>query len=325
VPAPKTIQRHKERRRRPRQTFPWSPIAGFLAIILLALIEAGQLAWPILDLLGIDTTRLGREWYRNPIGVLLGFGIALAATAGLFYVWHFLICRAVVLSRSWDTSAPMVIARRVAGIFFLCCGLLVSTILIANLRHGSIRVTNDVQAFQHGQSTGTDMGTGVFIVLTLLVPFTAASLHYTIGQSAYWQRRRDTAAQQAQWDRDEDARLIPAETFADRMALLEQSRARIEQQHAQLQNKRRALAQRALAAEHQRLERLEQARQCTVVFSNRLIAALEEKRFYFIRAANKAKALHLLSDAAPDQSQAQMKPWRIVHPQLPAGKNGHGN
>jgi hypothetical protein len=61
------------------------------------------------------------------------------------------------------------------------------------------------------------------------------------------------------------------------------------------------------------------------VFANWLIANLEEKRFYFIQAANKAKAFHLLPDAARDQSQAQMKPWRIVHPQLPAGKNGHSD
>jgi hypothetical protein len=203
--------------------------------------------------------------------------------------------------------------------------LLVCTILIANLRHGSITETTEVQAFQHGQSTATDMGTGVFIVITLLVPFTAASLHYTIGQSSYWQRRRNTATEQAQWDRDEDARLVPAEAFADRMADLEQRRARIEQQHTQLQNKRHTLAQRDRAAEQQRVEQLKQARQCTVVFANSLIAALVEKRFYFIRAANKANAYHLLPNAAPDHAQARMKPWRIVHPLLPPGKNGHGN
>jgi hypothetical protein len=322
--APKTIQRHTERRRRPRQTFPWSLIAGLLAILLLILIETGQLAWPMLDLLGVDTTRLGSEWSRNPIGVLLGFGMALAATAALFYVWHVLIDRAVVLCRSWDT-APVVLMRRVAGVFLLCCGLLVCTILIANLRHSSINVTNDVKAFQHGQDTGTDMGTGVFIVLTLLIPFTAASLHYTIAQSPYWQRRRDTAAQQARWYRDEDARLVPVETFADHMASLEKKRVGIEQQLTKLQIERRTLEKRAHAAEQQRVKQREQARQCAVVFANWLIAALEEKRFYFIKAANKANAFHLLSAGARDHSQPQMKPWRIVHPQLPAGKNGHGN
>jgi hypothetical protein len=278
----------------------------------------------MLDLLGVDTTRLGREWSRNPIGVLLGFGMALAATAGLFYVWHLLICRAVVLARSWDT-APVVLMRRVAGVFILCFGLLVCTILIANLRHSSISKTIEVQESQHGQATSTDMGTGVFIVLTLLIPFTAASLHYTIGQSPYWQRRRDTAANQAQWDRDEDARLVPVETFADHMASLEQKRVGIEQQLTKLQIERRTLEKRDHTAEQQWLKQRKQARQCAVVFANWLIAALEEKRFYFIKAANKANASHLLSAGARDHSQPQMKPWRIVHPQLPAGKNGYGD
>jgi hypothetical protein len=319
--APRTIQR-QNKSPRPRQPFPWLLIAGILAIPLFILIETGQLAWPMLDLLGIDTTRLGKEWSRNPIGVLLGFGMALAATAGLFYLWHFLIDRAVVLARSWDTSEPVVIVRRAAGVFFLCCGLLVCTILIANLRHSSTIETNKVQASQQGQSTGTDMGTGVFIVLTLIIPFTAASLHHTIAQSPYWQRRRDTAAQQARWDRDQDARLIPPEKFADRMADLEQKRAGIEQQLTRIKIERRTLEKRAHAAEQQWLKQ----HQGAVVFANWLIANLEEKRFYFIQAANKAnKAYLLLPAAAGDHLQAQMKPWRIVHPQLPVGKNGHGN
>ncbi|HZC03952.1 MAG TPA: hypothetical protein VE844_22195, partial [Gammaproteobacteria bacterium] len=80
------------------------------------------------------------------------------------------------------------------------------------------------------------------------------------------------------------------------------------------------------AAEQQRVEQLKQARQCAVVFANSLIAALEEKRFYFLRAANKANASHLLRpNAPPDHAQSRMKPWRIVHPLLPPGKNGHGN
>jgi hypothetical protein len=323
VHGPTTRGRHTVTRRRPRLPFPWRPIADYLAIALMILFEAYQLGLPYLDSIGVDTTRLGREWHFNPVGVLSGAGFALAATAGLFYVWYLLICFAVALSRSWDSDAPVVIVRRVAGIFFLCCGLLVATICIANLRHSTTNKIIDVQALQHGQASGTDMGIGVFVVLTLIVPFTAASLHYTLGQSAYWQIRRDIVAKQAQWDREEDERLVPAETFADRMALLQQRRAGIEQARTRLQNERRALAERASAAEQQRLERLEQARQGSVVFANRLIAALEEKRFYFLRAANRAKKFHLLPDAARDQSQARTKPRPFVPGLLPDRRNGH--
>lgn len=258
----------------------------------------------------------------NPIGVLSGAGFALSASAGLFFLWHLLLRFAVVLSRSWDTSAPGVIVRRAAGIVFLCCGLFIGTSFIANLRHGTTNLIEDLQAVQHGLSAGTDMGTGVFVFLTLLVPFTAAYLHYSIGQSAYWQRRRDIAAKQAQWDRDEEERLVPAETFADRMALLQQRQARLDQQRTRLQNERRVLAEHARTVQGQRLERLDQARQCTVLFANSLIAALEEKRFYFLRAVNRRKAFHLLPDAVQDPSQARTKPRRFAHPLLPASRNG---
>ena len=322
--GPTTRGRHAVTRRRPRLPFPWRPIVDNLAIALMTLFEAYQLAVPYLDSIGVDTTRLGREWHFNPIGVLSGAGFALAATAGLFYVWHLLIRCAVALSRSWDSAAPVVIMCRVAGIFFLCCGLFVATIFIANLRHSTTNRIIDVQALQHGQASGTDMGTGVFVVLTLIVPFTAASLHYTLGQSAYWQRRRDIIAKRAQWDREEDERLVPAETFADRMALLQQGRAGIEQDRTRLQNARRALAERASAAEQQRRERLEQARQGSVVFANNLIAVLAEKRFYFLRAANRAKKFHLLPDAAGGYSLTRTNPRPLVVPgRLAVGRNGH--
>jgi hypothetical protein len=315
VLGPTTTKRHDKRRCRPRLSFPWVLVAGYLAIMLMTLFEAYQLAVLIFDFIGVDTTRLGREWHLNPLGVLSGAGFALSATAGLFYVWYLLICRAGVLSKSWDSAAPGVMGRRVAGIFFLSCALLVGTLFIANLRYSTTIKIIDVQAVQSGQASGTDMGTGVFAFLTLLVPFTAASLHHTLSQSTYWQHRRDMAANQAVWDRDEEARLAPAETFADQMALLQQRLAGIEQERSQLHTEQRALAERADAAQQQRLTKLKQARLCTEVFANSLIAALEEKRFYFIRAANRAKAFHLLPDASRDSRP-------VIHALLPAGKNG---
>jgi hypothetical protein len=221
-------------------------------------------------------------------------------------------------------AAPLVNARRVAGIVLLSCGLLLGTILMANMRHGATKRSNDFQAVQHDQAAGTDMGTGVFVFVSLLVPCTAAALHSAIGQSAYWQRRRDIAAQQAQFDREEEARLVPAETVADCLALLQHRRDKIEQERTQFQQERRALAEQTLAAEQQRLEKLEHARWCTLVYAQSLLAALQQDRYYFLRAANRSKAFHLLPDAARvHQHEPTPPPRQFVHPLLTAASNGH--
>jgi hypothetical protein len=322
-----TTKKRRDRdgaRRWPRLPFPWVPLACFLGIVLLILCEAYQFALPILDYIGVDTSNLSREWNRNAIGVLNGAMFALAASGGLFFLWHLLICCAVTLSRSWESAAPLVIARRVAGIVLLSCALLVGTILMTNLRHGTIDKVNDFQAVQHDQAAGTDMGTGVFVFLTLLIPCTAAALHSAIGQSSYWQRHRDVAAQQVQFDRDEEVRLVPAETVADCLALLQHSRDKIEQERTRLQAERRALAEQALAVEQQRLEKLEHARWCTLVYAQSLLAALKQDRYYFLRAVNRSKAFHLLPDAARVHEHERTTPRQFVHPLLTAANNGHG-
>jgi hypothetical protein len=320
--GPTTKRRRDRDRRRPRSRFPWILIAGYLALVLLILCEAYQFALPVLDGSGVDVTDLTRAWHMNPLGVLQGAFFAIAASAGLFFLWHLLICAAVTLSRSWETEAPIVIMRRVAGIVLLSCALLIGTILLANMRHGATKRINDFQAVQHDQAAGTEMGTGVFVFLTLLVPCTAAALHFAIGQSAYWQARRNLAAQKAQFDREEDARLVPAEAVADCLARLEHQRDKIEQVRTRLQTERQALAERAIAAENQRLERLKHARWCTLVYAQSLLAALAHDLNCYIKAANRCKAYHLLPDAPRVHQHEPPPPRQFVHPLLTAASNG---
>jgi hypothetical protein len=323
--GPTTQRRSSGGRRRPRSPVPWGPVLGYTAIGSMTVFEAYHLAQPFFDWLGVDTTNLAREWVRNPVGVASGAGFALSASFGLCLLWYLALRNASSIAKTWDSEGPVLTALRVGGLLGLSCFLLVVTYLLATMRHGFV---GDIQHYlgnQLGQQSGADLGQSVFFFLTLLVPFAAAYIHHRIGQSAFWERRRDSILKQEQWDRQNEERVLADERLADRRALRQQERERIERERTLLQNQRQALAQRAQTAQRTQLERLEQARWSTEVYARSLLAALEQDRLYFLRAANRCNALHLVPDAAGDHAQSPTKPRRFVHPLLPVGSNGHGN
>ena len=319
MPGPTTASRLGRCRPRPRLSFPWMPVLGYTAIAAMTMVESYQLVLPMLDSIGIDTTRLASAWTDNPLGVLGGAGFALAASAGLFFLWYLILRSAGTLLRSVDSEAPGLILRQGAGLFFLCCGLLTGTFFIANLRHGMADGVTDFLG-------APGMGNSVFLFLTLLVPFASAYVHHRTSQSACWQARADIIAAQQQWEREEEERLVPAETLADRMSLIQQRRTWIEQQRTQLRTKRSRLAERAQTAQQQREARLEEARSLTEAYARTLLSALEQDRYYFLRQAQRSKALHLLSDEPQCHTQAGSTAHRqSFRPLLTAGRNGHGS
>jgi hypothetical protein len=288
----------------------------------MTLFEAYQLALPFLDWMGVDTTNLPRAWHRQPIDVVGGAGFALSASVGLLLLWYLVLRLGALLSTSWDSAGPGIIALRAGGLFFLGFGLLVGTFLLATMRHGMIDDVFGLREAQQGQPAGAGIGQSVFFFLTLIVPFAAAYLHHRMGQSAYWQRRQDTALKQAQWDRDEEERVLAAERLADLRDLRREEREGIEHHRTLLRQKRQALAERVQAAQRGRQAQLKQARLSTEVYARSLLAALEQDRYYFLRFVNRYKAFHLLPDAAGDYAQSPTKPRRFI-PALPAGSNGH--
>jgi hypothetical protein len=316
MPGPTTTSRRG--RCRPRLPFLWMPVLDYTAIAAMTMVETYQLALPMLDSTGVDTTRLSSAWTENPLAVLGGAGFALAASAGLFFLWYLVLRSAGALLKSVDSGAPGLIVRQGAGLFFLCCGLLTGTFIIANLRHG---MADGVTEFLGAPG----MGNNVFLFLTLLVPFASAYLHHRASQSACWQARSDTIAAQQQWEREEDERLVPHETLADRMSLIQQGRTWIEEQRTQLRTKRSLLADRAQAAQQQREARLERARHSTEAYARTLLCALQQDRYYFLGQAHRSKALHLLSDEPQHNTQAgSTAPRQSFRPLLTDGRNGHG-
>lgn len=314
-----TTTRRRGRGRRPFHTpFPWLIVPGFAAMSALLLVETYQLALPMLDAIGVDTSRLGSEWSLNPLGVFGGVSLALAASAGLFFLWYLIIRSACAFVRSVDSGPPLRIVRRGVGVFCLGVALLAGSLVIATLRHG---MTTDGMAFNGSQQ---GMGTGVFLFLTLLVPFASAYVHYRTSQNAYWERRREIIAAHEDRVWDEEERRVPAETLADRMQLILQRRAVIEKARAQLRARRSVLARRAQALQSKRLARLQQAQRSTEAYARTLLKALEQDRYSYLCAAHRSHALHLVPAALRGQCPITPHPGSVIRALLTSARNGHG-
>jgi hypothetical protein len=314
--GPTTASRRARARRPPHMSFPWLPVLGYTAITVLTLVESYQVAQPMLDAIGVDTTRIASEWTTNPSGVLGGAGFALATSVGLFFLWYLLLRSAHALVRSLDSAAPSRIARQAVGLLFLVVSLLAGSFIMANLRHGMARDASELLGAKAG------MGTSAFLFLTLLVPCAAAYLHHRIAQSAYWQRRSDILAAKYQWEQDEEERRVPEEALADRLRLILDRRVSIEHQRAQLRQRRSSLAKRAQAAHRKQLARLDKARSTAEAYARTLLSALEQDRYYFLRQAHRSQAWHLVPWDARGQSKAEPR-CRVARALLTAARNGH--
>jgi hypothetical protein len=265
-------------------------LLGYLAVFAMIACEAYQFAIPFLNTIGVDVSNLASELVGNRIGVLQGFGFAGAAAAAVAHAWYLTIRSAASIPQRWGAEAPGVTAMRAGGACTLCLCLIGITYGIASMRHGAALSAGTFLGLQHGQASTPRMGIGVFVLLTLLVPFAAAYLVHRLSESPFWVRWQVIREKQDQWDRDDTQRHLAGQRLADRLRQRQEKRDRIEQRRDALRHKRRELAERAQAAERRRLARLDTARQYGVAYAHSLLAALTRDRHYFIRAARKRKA-----------------------------------
>jgi hypothetical protein len=316
-----TSSRSARQRCRPTMPSAWVPLLGYGAISFMTLVEVFQLTWPILDyIVGVDTANIGAEFARNPLAVMGGVASALAVTISLIFLWYVLISNAVTLSRSWIAAGPFRSGVRLVGLCFLSVLLIAGTVATANLRHGSVKGIIEFQDAKRGQHASEQPGSLVFVFLTFVLPAASAFFHHKLSQSAYWKQRRDIQAQQGRWDRDENARREAGERRARARELLQKKRARLEEDLARLRARRLALAARVLAAQKEYLEMLDAARMATERHARSMLAALEEAKIQFLRAANRVPP----PPPPPGDGSPPAPPppdagpyWRVIRPLLP--------
>jgi len=302
APVPATLARARGRRGRPRQAVPWGPLTCALVIAVTVLVEAWQFALPYLNATGVDVSNLAAEWHRNPLATLLGSSFALAAAAAVFLLWYVVIERTVAIAKRvnaqpWWKTAGQALAPLVLGGL-----LLLTTCGIGAMRHGFSHGARDLLATLQGQAPAGRGSEAVFVLLTLIVPLAVAYLQHTSSASDIWEQRQHVRAQQVQWDQAEAEALLVRERRAELMRLPAVERDRLERKRDEARRKLRELAEYAQAIEGGIREWLEAARRFGLAYVHSLVAALEQDRYFFLKAARPGRA----------EARAGGWPWSLV-------------
>ena len=288
-PGPRTRERLTRPRGPKRLGFPWFALPGYVAVAFVIIVEVAQLTLPFLDLMGIDTTNPA-ELSANPVAVLLGVASALAVTSALIFVWHLLVGSAVDFCTEWETVGPVNAVARLAWLLVLCVTLFFGTLLVANLRHGAATGVQDAALSQNTSSPGA----GVFVFMTLLLPAGAAYISFKVNKSPYWQHRAEFQAQKAREELTVDQLNKRPDQRADAREILAGKLTQCLQEQAAIETRRKALTDRLTSHRNEWLKGLHDELEASAIFVRTLRAALVLDRYYFLCAANRSHAMHLV-------------------------------
>lgn len=324
-PVPATQSRPPRRRGRPCFPASWAlwVVATHLAIAAMISVEAFQFAVPYLNAIGVDLSNLAAEWKRNPIGILMGSGFALATSVGIFILWYWTFQSIRSIFRDAGPEPRWKTAIKVALPLVLVALLIAVAWGIGKMRGEASESAGDFLGTLHNQATAASGSDGVFLLLTLLVPLAAAYLQHKVG-GILARRQKKIAEEQRQWDQAEHQALLVRERRAELIRLLEEEREHIERRREEARDKVRALAEHAQAAERLIRERIEAERRYTVAYANGLVAALERDRYYFLKAARKAGATPLVNGPSQDSALSPRESLQGLLPGLNRVQGGNG-
>lgn len=275
LPARETMSRTAAGQGRPQRPLPWQPVGCALLVAVTLLAEAYQFALIYWNLSGIDPTALALEWQRNRLGVLAGSAFAFATALALctFASWAMRSTQALMAAGEADPW-PTIAVRALVPV-----GLGVSLILTAwgvgAMRHALGTVSIDLGQLLHGQSSPTELHTGVFVLLTILIPIAVAYLH-DLGRATWTQQRQEYRVQHARWAHEVEQQRQALERYDERYRLLEDRKNR-------LLRAQQAAAQERQTVAHD-LTHTERLRQTVL---DALMAALALDRYYYERATRK--------------------------------------
>jgi hypothetical protein len=282
--APRT--RASRRHGRPHSPGPWGPMACGLAIAATVLVEAWQFALPYLNATGVDTTNLAQEWRRNCLGILAGGGFAFSASAGIFILWHG-AWQAAVASFRRVTAVPWwQTACRGAFAMTLSTLLIATAVGIGWLRGDASQAASALMGALQRQGAAEHRSAGVFVLLTVMVPFAAAYLQHKSSESAVWQERQRAHEAQAQWDAAVHQAWSVRERWSALLRMSQTECRHLERQCAATRQHIRDLADQVCASEKNHRARLEAEHRAGRDYGQRLLKALQQDRYYFLKTTS---------------------------------------
>jgi hypothetical protein len=257
---------------RPPVPPPWAALIHTFALALL-LAEAWQLAIPVLEGAGIDTSALVPELQRNPAGVVLGFVFAIGAAVSLFFFADLAIRRTAELLDGMSQPAR----RAWTGL------AAVASLAFAAAVSWSISGLRPV-----AQHVDVESARFTLFLLALALPVTTSCM---LRLARRLQASRDEALRRAvEWDQAHYRVLSSWTQTATALASAERELGKIEAARIEAVRRLRALQQRSvlaerLGAEAAAEEELELEQLCHAVTSS-----LELDRYEFLRLTGRRNA-----------------------------------
>lgn len=251
---------------RPHVPFPWTAAIQLFGFALL-LAEAWQLAMPVMEAAGVQTSALRDEVGRAPAAVVLGAVFALGAAVSLFYFADLAVRQAVRLFESLSGAARA------------WCNALTS---VAALGFAAA-VSWSIAGLRPGAAALVDMEYARFtlFLLALALPITTSCL-LQLGRKLQARRAEALAAALA-WDQRHSRALSSWSRRASALAVEERELAHLEEDRASALRRLRALRQRAQVAERQAAEAAEAEAQEIDRLCHAVTSALELDRYEFLR------------------------------------------
>jgi len=239
--------------------------------------EGGLFLFPILNLSGIDVTRLATEWQRDPVVILVcGATSALAALA-----MTRLASRIVTLSEQPTFGAAAFDLRDVvrSAVYIVPFGLLAAwTGWIRAAQLGSPLEGDDTASASSG-SAWIVIG---FALLAIVVPLVLAELEQRL--RAFRNERRAAREGRRQWLAEENALHLNTERREEVIHRLGQREARIEEQQDSVMDELSDLAAAEDAIRAQYVAKVDAERDLRHAWTNQLVACLARDRLAYRRA-----------------------------------------
>jgi flagellar motility protein MotE (MotC chaperone) len=293
--VPATMSRIPSDRGRPVLGRAWALAAIYAGAGAAVLCEAWQFMLPWLNLTGVDTSNLSREWNRSPAPILLAAAFGLVVAGGMFALFDqmcgWLRTGAVDEGKTRRQRAFALLAAGATAAFLVAvsCGM-------AMMREGFGKGSLERQDALAGATAAIDAGGAtlwVFVVVTILAPLgVAVLLHHARGIR---DSRALVRAEQRAWDADEERKRSGRECLEEVERLEASERAQTERQVAELEQRKRECEELADAHEQTLRETAEGQRRFAEAFARGVAARLHQDRHAFLLQAYKRGARELLA------------------------------
>lgn len=178
-------------------------------------------------------------------------------------------------------------------LLLILVGLFITTAWsIGEMRHQMGYASSQFASSMGQRQDVADNGALAFVLLTIIIPLCVAYLWHEM--SDFREAQQKAVQKQRLWEARQEEMLRLRQQREEVIRMTSERRALVERKRKETQEKIRALEQRPQAVEQEARETIEIERRQSIAYATGHLSALEQDRYYFIKAAKKAKKDYLI-------------------------------